>query len=317
MSPSAIKRLTVNRSEELAHHLIGKAVQRNGDQISLKSRLADVIDVEMITGTSGPDLTYAMKAHLDFVIADEKSMPRFAIEIDGSSHWANDRVRSNDERKDRLCEQAGLPLIRVGSHFAQKEGRWTVLEYLISNFYTWRASEAAQERGELPDDFFFSPFLMLRPETKPGEYLFDTLDADARTLITRLWREGTLPTPVVEWHSFNVPERRSVKTYAFISAAPDRFLVGASEVRASGFSGITNSELGEQLAIAEIGSLASQWANGKAVAMNTKHATKALDEVRQAAVEDRCLTTVPTDAHELKLRSAQREQPPPTPRTER
>ncbi|MFI1063864.1 DUF2726 domain-containing protein [Streptomyces spororaveus] len=317
MSPSAIKRLTVNRSEELAHHLIGKAVQRNGDQISLKSRLADVIDVEMITGNSGPDLTYAMKAHLDFVIADEKSLPRFAIEIDGSSHWANDRARSNDERKDRLCEQAGLPLIRVGSDFARKEGRWTVLEYLISNFYTWQASEAAQERGELPDDFFFSPFLMLRPEIKPGEYLFDTLDADARTLITRLWRAGTLPTPVVEWHSFNVPERRSVKTYAFIPAAPDRYLVGASEIRASGFCGITNSELGEQLAIAEIGSLATQWANGKAVAMNTKHASKALDEVRQAAIEDRCLTTVPTDAHELKLRGAQREQPPHTPQTER
>ncbi|MEU9160649.1 hypothetical protein AB0D29_10310 [Streptomyces sp. NPDC048424] len=68
----------------------------------------------------------------------------------------------------------------MGSNFARKEGRWTVLEYLISNFYTWQASEAAQERGELPEDFFFSPFLMMRPESKPSEYLFDTLDADAR-----------------------------------------------------------------------------------------------------------------------------------------
>ncbi|TDU67854.1 DUF2726 domain-containing protein [Streptomyces sp. KS 21] len=314
MSPSAIKRLTVNRGEELAHHLIGKAVQRNGDQISLKSRLADVIDVEAVSGTSASDLTYAMKAHLDFVIADEESLPRFAIEIDGSSHWANDRARSNDERKDRLCQEAGLPLIRVGSNFARREGRWTVLEYLISTFYTWQASEAAQERGELPEDFFFSPFLMMRPENKPGEYLFDTLDADARTAIVRLWKEGTLPAPVVQWHSFNVPERRSVKTYAFIPAAADRYLVGASEIRAFGFCGITGSELGEQLAIAETGSLATQWANGKAVAMNTKRATKALDEVRQAAIEGRCLTTMPTDVDELKLRGPQREQPPRTDR---
>ncbi|MEU9160648.1 hypothetical protein AB0D29_10305 [Streptomyces sp. NPDC048424] len=53
--------------------------------MSLESRLADVIDVEVVPGTSASDLTYAMKTHLDFVIADEESLPRFAIEIDGSS----------------------------------------------------------------------------------------------------------------------------------------------------------------------------------------------------------------------------------------
>lgn len=53
------------------------------------------------------------RKHVDFLICDPKTMrPRFAIELDDSSHQRSDR-EIRDEFVDNVFEAAGLPLIHV------------------------------------------------------------------------------------------------------------------------------------------------------------------------------------------------------------
>jgi hypothetical protein len=72
-----------------------------------KVRIADIIDISMLVPRGGLG-TYALQAHFDFVLIDEHQEVVVAIEFDGSGH---DSV--NDVKKNSICQQANLPLIRV------------------------------------------------------------------------------------------------------------------------------------------------------------------------------------------------------------
>jgi hypothetical protein len=51
--------------------------------------------------------------HIDFILCDKMTLePVLALELDDSSHAHYDR-QASDEVKNRVCEQAGLPLMRV------------------------------------------------------------------------------------------------------------------------------------------------------------------------------------------------------------
>jgi len=112
----AIRPLLVNRYEKLADRLLADSAQ--GDRLLTKVGLADVIDVEALDSSLK---TYALKAHLDFVMVDvESSLPSFAVELDGRQHWRDPNNRRRDAMKDRLCERANLPLLRITSEFTRK-----------------------------------------------------------------------------------------------------------------------------------------------------------------------------------------------------
>jgi len=80
--------------------------------IQSKVRLADIFYVSRPNENAGFFNRIAQK-HLDFLICDSSTMkPLFGIELDDSSHKRNDR-QERDEFVEKVCQVAGLPLLRL------------------------------------------------------------------------------------------------------------------------------------------------------------------------------------------------------------
>lgn len=100
-------------------------------RIFAQVRLADLVDVE---GCEDRQARFeAMKAvfgkSVDFVVCDRSTLnPVLILEVDDRSHNASDR-RSRDALVNRVCEEAGLRLVRVRARMAYSEtGLMSLLE---------------------------------------------------------------------------------------------------------------------------------------------------------------------------------------------
>ena len=91
------------------HRLYGeltKASERYGSEVYRKIRVADVVDIELLsTRELG---SFALKAHFDFVVSTTLHVPEFALEFDDLGH-----IGTKDDTKDQICREAGLTLFRV------------------------------------------------------------------------------------------------------------------------------------------------------------------------------------------------------------
>jgi very-short-patch-repair endonuclease len=279
-----IRPMLVNSYESAADRMLQEIAEEQGDRVTLKARLADVIDVDGMGGLPRRTKSYALAAHLDFVMVDkETSRGRFAVELDGRQHFSDPVTLERDALKDELCERAGLPLLRITSGFARKVGRWRVLTYLAEAFYRAEAFFEAQEQGYIPHD---EPFDMgsFIARDEHGCMSFDTLDAGVILAFHQHYRTGRLPALLPDVFSMDLPEHRAVQAYGWLAVAPDRYLLARTIVRRFLFQGIGPSDLAEQLTMVEIGNLAQQWLNGEAVAVDGLTLRKAVAEV-QAAID--------------------------------
>ena len=119
-SKSRLRPVLVNSHERATDRLLDDIVTDHGDRVLSKVRLADVIDTEDLEGR---DKYYALSAHLDWVVIDvDSSVPRFAVELDGRQHATDPKTRERDRIKDRLCEWARLPLLRITSDYTRRVG---------------------------------------------------------------------------------------------------------------------------------------------------------------------------------------------------
>ncbi len=67
------------------------------------------------------DLFYS--GRFDFVVYErqgEQELPVLAIELDGKEHYEDDVVRHRDQKKNRICEEHHLQLIRVENSYARR-----------------------------------------------------------------------------------------------------------------------------------------------------------------------------------------------------
>ena len=78
--------------------------------------------IDMIDATQGEGLRYRknkiMPKHVDFIICNSYFNPILAIELNGNSHYRQDRIDS-DDLKTKVFEVANLPLeiVNVGTDF--------------------------------------------------------------------------------------------------------------------------------------------------------------------------------------------------------
>jgi hypothetical protein len=93
-------------------------------RVFVQVRLADLVDVE--TGVSSRSrwkaISRVFAKSVDFVLCNRSTLdPVLILELDDRSHEAADR-RRRDPLVDRVCAEAGLPLVRVKARFAYSEG---------------------------------------------------------------------------------------------------------------------------------------------------------------------------------------------------
>lgn len=274
-----LRPVLVNRYEKVTDQLLTAVAAENGDRLLAKVRVADVMDVDSVTGAAKH---YGLSAHYDFVMVEAgTSVPKFAVELDGAQHWTDPATRRRDRLKDQLSEWAELPLLRITSDFTQQRGRWSVLTYVVDAFYLSEGFLAAQEAGSVPWDEPFDAASFLRRGTD-GRLGFNTLDHEPRLQLLRMHEAKSLPFFAPdEWHTRDV-EARAVQTHAWMAVASDRYLVSRVRVRDFLFQGMSASELSSQLAVAEFTDLARRWLAGEPVACDQRRLARYMAEVQGA-----------------------------------
>jgi Protein of unknown function (DUF2726) len=106
-----------------------------GYRIYPKMRLSDVVSKGR-KALVQREFDYFCRAHLDFVVA-KGHWPIFAVEFDGFHHETDPRTCERDVIKNRLCRDAGLPLLRIsGPEIAQDE-QSTLLDYIVQRHAAW------------------------------------------------------------------------------------------------------------------------------------------------------------------------------------
>ena len=93
-------------------------------RVFVQVRLADLVDVE--TGASNRSrwkaISRVFAKSVDFVICNRTTFdPVMVLEVDDRSHEAADR-RRRDQLVNRVCAEAGLPLVRFKARFLYSEG---------------------------------------------------------------------------------------------------------------------------------------------------------------------------------------------------
>ena len=165
----------LNRSEEATFQRLWKLAEKNWAHVDFKIRLKDAIPVEP-GGVSYADFSFALKAHLDFLVYDAFFHPLFAVEFDGPTHETDPQQQRCDRRKDALLKRFGLPLLRINAKYLNRKfGGFDLLSYFIEDWF-WCDSylsylKAKEARGvsrahqlPAPPELTLSPSCLLNRE---------------------------------------------------------------------------------------------------------------------------------------------------------
>lgn len=221
------KKLLVNTYEATTHRLLEGSAAANGARVFSKVRVADVLPIEG-SGVSSELYGFALRAHFDFVVADEASRPLFAVEYDGHQHETADG-RSRDKKKNALCEEFMFPLARVRDEHIFREARGVdYLTWLAELFFSTKALEEAQENGIIPEDEPIDPMMFVTHPRIEGAFPL-MLAGPARVALQKHARRGTILGPVPT--SFTSCDDRGVtKTVAMISAPNGKTFWSEAEI---------------------------------------------------------------------------------------
>ncbi|MDE5950858.1 MAG: DUF2726 domain-containing protein, partial [Acetatifactor sp.] len=80
------------------------------------------------------DLFYS--GRFDFVVYEkqgEQELPMLAIELDGKEHYEDEVVRRRDEKKNRICREHNLQIIRVENSYAR---RYNYIKSILLEYFS-------------------------------------------------------------------------------------------------------------------------------------------------------------------------------------
>jgi Protein of unknown function (DUF2726) len=242
----------LNRSEAAAESALQEAAKKNDARVFTKVRIADALSIDQ-SGLPGPLWRYALQGHFDFLLADmTSSIPHFAVEFDGPSHWRNPDTMRRDAMKNMICERLRLPLLRVDAGYLRSVRRFTLIDWLVELWFIYEEFCAMQERGEIP---YFEPFMYfsLFEPTPDGRRSSYGLSDDARTAIWLAWVQGICPQLGPEEVSTRNDEESYSVAHAILPLTGSGTLVGSARCRSFHFPPVSPRELAGELAMVDLG----------------------------------------------------------------
>jgi hypothetical protein len=255
------KSLLVNLGEAETDAILRDIAEELGVRIFVRPRLADVVEI-FGSGISDPEYSFALRAHLDFVVADPDGRARFAVEFDGPYHDTAD-ARRRDAMKNRICQHLGLPLLRIDADYLRTVKGFRLLAWLVDLWFMEQAFYEAQERGEIPLDEPFSPYAVMS-WNKPGTFDFRyDLASDARRALWRAYEERRCPSygPDLLYRTAG----DEGEAYAVLRVSDSEWLISHVQIRGPGFASLTSGELAGDLATVEVAAKFEEFERGVAV----------------------------------------------------
>ncbi len=115
--------------ENLNHALENIWLTQNRHTVKKEVSIAHVFQ----DNTSYTDLFYS--GRFDFVVYEKQGLqeiPVLAIELDGKEHYENEVVKNRDRKKNAICKEHNLQLIRVENSYAR---RYQHIKTILSNYF--------------------------------------------------------------------------------------------------------------------------------------------------------------------------------------
>lgn len=246
-----------NQSEDQMQRQIRAAIERHGAELHEKVRVADIIDINALDQRSLG--TYALQSHFDFVLIDENHEAVVAIEFDGPGHNS-----VNDNKKDSICLQAELPLIRVyGFEQVREINEITIARYLVELVFHARAFLRMKEEGVIAWD---EPFMLSGFLKADAKHIFDSefdFVANANGKLARALQKGglalasdPLPHLSISRITLRAPDGR-IRAFVSINSSKGP-IIGTSSLR------LTLASPGFLANIGTISAEIAEFANGMA-----------------------------------------------------
>lgn len=178
--------------EEETYRELQNIASGYGYDVHIKIRIADVFSIKN-SGLCDDLYTFALKAHFDFTICNNKHLPVFAVEFDGLSHRARDQIR-RDNKKNQICEIFDFPILRINSnHLLKKYNKASLLRWIISAWELQQSFYEAQQQGQIPPEEDFDPIFLWHPGKTIEEIHPHWIALKPRLHIQELHKSGHIP----------------------------------------------------------------------------------------------------------------------------
>jgi hypothetical protein len=229
------------------------------------------------------DFSYALKAHFDFVVADADDRALLAVEFDGPRHRTDPRAVERDLRKNRLCRDHLLPLLRVGAPALRPADHRTLLEWIVQVWFEHHRLVETRNAMHDDDDWDGDP-----PEHDPDDFDYRTafalrergmrtvapLDAfeDARERLGRfIWSQLGRPE-LKGWYGRH-PRGHDVGVLA-LEVEPRAWLVGRGSADLQGvwpwLDGVSPAIVSQDLALLQLAGQTDEWERGRLRAVSAE-----------------------------------------------
>jgi hypothetical protein len=255
----SIKKI-LNIPEAITHETLRKVTDAWSARLFCKVRVADVLGIEG-SGMDDSLYTFALKAHFDFVITDEKFRPAFAVEFDGVGHIQPQQIR-RDEQKDTICRHFDFPLLRINANYLPKRFQEIdLLTWFATAWFCEREHALLTAAGKLPYDDIFDPrFVISTPGLADQFPLWISRRAQGR--MRKAFNEGRLidhcPSVIV------IEDRQNViRALAWIMVDDDLGVMARTAFRPTLFN-VGLVEAAEQIAFYSLGEEVQDVLNGAA-----------------------------------------------------
>lgn len=173
------KRKLLTWSEGKVDRILSRRLSGSPYRVLVNVRLSDAIGKDPAEVLPQEDFDFLTRAHLDFLIVTNTrpADPVFAIEFDGPHHSYTVQIE-RDIRKNRLCKEADLPLLRIELSDIQEYDKLTLLDYMLDRYLSWQREEESilneikEFVSELPPEEARIRFEDSDPSVDPS-FLFD------------------------------------------------------------------------------------------------------------------------------------------------
>ena len=128
-----VKRIN-NTSETITFNELLKGLAETDFSIHSKLAIKDVIGEKVLSKLDKAHKNLFNSSHFDFVVLSPEHIPVFAVEFDGPHHSLYEKKQLRDIRKNRICQIAEFPLIRVTDFELEKIDSISVLEFIAYRF---------------------------------------------------------------------------------------------------------------------------------------------------------------------------------------
>ncbi len=215
-----------------------------------KVRLADVIPVNN-SGISSEEFSYALKAHVDFLVTNEDQIPQFCVEFDGPSHRDPVQVR-RDEIKNTLLDKFDMPYVRVNARYLEDKYRGLdLLTYFVDVWFLAIAFDDAQSAGSIPWDEPFDPTFIVTERLPDGRTWPYWLSLDLQLEIQKLHAAGRIAQRSPS-HWIGEDQRSNLRCLAWLFIAEDSCVFIETGMRRHRFPAVCHSEVLSQLAVYDL-----------------------------------------------------------------